>query len=124
MKRARIALVALAAAFCSAPPADAQETAPPPARDLLAASTDFVLQNGMRVYLVPDAEVPLVAFQMRLAGGSCEDPQGAEGVASVLASLLMKGAGARDARLQEDRPAVPATSGRMPRRRAARTRTR
>lgn len=80
------------------PPAAEPIVAPPVTGSVrLPSSTDFVLPNGMRVFLVPDAEVPLVAFQMRLAGGAVEDPPGEEGAAALLAALLTKGAGARDA---------------------------
>lgn len=67
-----------------------------PAPSLLPASTDFTLPNGMRVILVPDREIPLVSFQMRLAGGSVEDPAGKEGATALLGTLLTKGAGDRD----------------------------
>ena len=56
------------------------------------------LDNGLQVLLVPDAEVPLVGFHLRLDGGALLDPPGAEGAADLLAALLTRGAGARDAR--------------------------
>jgi predicted Zn-dependent peptidase len=68
----------------------------------LPASTDFRLANGMRVFLVPHAKTPLVSFQVRVGGGSVEDPAGKEGAADVLAALLSKGAGDRDAKAFED----------------------
>jgi predicted Zn-dependent peptidase len=42
-------------------------------------------------------DVPLVAFQALLRGGSMTDPPGKEGTASIAADLLRKGAGKRDA---------------------------
>lgn len=63
----------------------------------LPATTDFVLPNGLRVILVPNREVPLVSFQVRLAAGGIHDPAGKEGRAALLVDLLTKGAGARDA---------------------------
>jgi len=69
----------------------------------LPASIDMTLPNGMKVFLVPDAEVPVVAFSIRLAGGAAEDRPGEEGATSLLAALLTKGAAGRDAaKFQED----------------------
>jgi predicted Zn-dependent peptidase len=82
-----------AAAGAAGPAAAAAAAA---ARRLLPASTDFTMPNGMRVLLVPDREVPLVSFRLRLAGGTCEDPAGKEGAAALLGTLLTKGAGDRD----------------------------
>jgi zinc protease len=56
----------------------------------------LVLDNGLRVLLVPDPEVPLVSLQVRVEGGAVEDPEGREGRTMLLARLLMDGAGARD----------------------------
>jgi zinc protease len=63
----------------------------------LPQTTDFTLPNGLRVFLVPDRDVPVVSLQARVAGGALEDPKGKEGATSLLATLLGKGAGARDA---------------------------
>jgi predicted Zn-dependent peptidase len=118
--RVGASVVAVALAACDATPPepvvdapDATPTptqtapAPPPAASapqrLLPASTDFTLPNGMRVLLVPDHEIPLVSFRMRLAGGTVEDPEGKEGATALLATLLTKGAGDRDtAKFDED----------------------
>jgi len=64
----------------------------------LPRSVDFALPNGVLVHLVPDARAPLVSVHARLAGGALEDPEGREGTAELLAALLAKGAGARDAK--------------------------
>lgn len=79
-----------------AAPAPTAAAAPAPAAKLLPASVDFTMPNGIRVFLVPDHEVPLVDFVLRVAGGTVEDPAGREGAAALLASLLTKGAGPRD----------------------------
>ena len=96
MRTARAAAIAVlvfaAPLACATPPVFADG-----ARPLLPQSTDFTLPNGMHVILVPDHEIPLVSFRMRFAGGSVEDPAGKEGTAALLASLLSKGAGDRDA---------------------------
>lgn len=57
----------------------------------------FVLPNGVTVVLVPRREVPLVAFGALLRGGAHIDPPERSGVASIVAGLLEKGAGGRDA---------------------------
>ena len=57
----------------------------------------FVLENGITLIIVPRRDVPLVAFNAVLRGGSLGDPAGKPGVASLLAGLLEKGAGKRDA---------------------------
>jgi len=57
----------------------------------------YVLENGVTLVIVPRRDVPLVAFNAVLRGGSLGDPVGKPGVASLLAGLLEKGAGKRDA---------------------------
>lgn len=87
------------------PPADADEAeaAPLPAPEPLAIEVRLpprqrhTLKNGLRVLLVPRPGVPLVHYQARLVGGALEDPAGQEGVTALLAALLLKGAGERDA---------------------------
>jgi predicted Zn-dependent peptidase len=57
----------------------------------------FVLDNGITLVIVPRSDVPLVAFNAVLRGGSLGDKPVKSGVASLLAGLLEKGAGKRDA---------------------------
>ena len=57
----------------------------------------YVLENGVTLVILPRRDVPLVAFNAVLRGGSLGDPVGKPGVASLLAGLLEKGAGKRDA---------------------------
>jgi len=57
----------------------------------------FVLDNGVTLLIVPRRDVPLVAFNAVLRGGSLGDQPAKPGVASLLAGLLEKGAGKRDA---------------------------
>ncbi len=66
------------------------------ARGLLPKSEDFRLANGVRVVLVADRRAPLVSVEVRVAGGAVEDEKGKEGAADMVATLLAKGAGARD----------------------------
>jgi len=62
----------------------------PPAREIR-------LPNGATVILAEKRDVPMIAFQAWVRGGSLADPPGKEGVASLTADLLMKGAGRRSA---------------------------
>ena len=55
------------------------------------------LGNGAVVLLMERHDVPLIAFSAVLRGGAVSDPAGGSGVASLLAGLLQKGAGTRDA---------------------------
>ncbi len=55
------------------------------------------LANGIRLVLLPLHEVPLLAFEAVLRGGSRLDPPQHEGVAVLAAELLKYGAGDRDA---------------------------
>jgi zinc protease len=57
----------------------------------------FVLDNGITLVIVPRRDVPLVAFNAVLRGGSLGDAAVKPGVASLLAGLLEKGAGKRNA---------------------------
>ena len=57
----------------------------------------FVLPNGLVVILVPQREVPLIAFSGFVRGGALADPAGKPGVASLVAGLLDRGAGKRGA---------------------------
>lgn len=57
----------------------------------------LALENGATLILIPRREVPLLACQALLRGGALGDPPVLPGVASLLAALLEKGAGERDA---------------------------
>lgn len=57
----------------------------------------LTLPNGVRLLLLPTHEVPLIAFEAIVRGGSRLDPSGTEGLAALTAELLTYGAGARDA---------------------------
>ena len=58
----------------------------------LPAPEKIVLRNGLTVYFLRNADVPLVSFRMFLGGaGSAAEPAEAEGVAGMAAALLMKG---------------------------------
>jgi predicted Zn-dependent peptidase len=55
------------------------------------------LANGAQVALMPKRDTPLVALNIVVRGGALADPPGREGAAALLAELLQKGAGSRDA---------------------------
>jgi predicted Zn-dependent peptidase len=57
----------------------------------------FTLANGVKLILIPQHDVPLIAFEALMRGGAGLDPGGREGVASLTAELLTHGAGGRDA---------------------------
>ncbi|RNF86551.1 insulinase family protein [Lysobacter psychrotolerans] len=57
----------------------------------------LTLANGATVLLMEKHDVPLVAASISVRGGSLADPVGKEGTAALLAELLGKGAGTRDA---------------------------
>jgi len=54
------------------------------------------LPNGAVLLLMERHDVPLIAFQAHVRGGAATDAPGQAGVASLLAALLEKGAGARN----------------------------
>ena len=56
-----------------------------------------VLENGTTIILVEKHDVPLIGLQAVIRGGAVSDPEGQAGLASLLAGLLEKGAGERDA---------------------------
>ena len=56
-----------------------------------------VLDNGITLVVMPRREVPLIAFSAVVRSGTLADPASKPGVASLVAGLLEKGAGSRDA---------------------------
>jgi predicted Zn-dependent peptidase len=57
----------------------------------------FVLTNGIEVQVVRHPVVPIAAVEVWIAAGAVDDPAGQEGLASLTADALRKGAGERDA---------------------------
>ena len=57
-----------------------------------------VLSNGAEVFLMEKHDVPLIAINALVRGGSLSDPAGQEGTASLLSDMMQKGAGKRDAK--------------------------
>ena len=56
-----------------------------------------VLENGLTILLMQHGAVPLVDMQLWILSGAMADPAGQEGLASLTADCLRKGAGDRDA---------------------------
>jgi predicted Zn-dependent peptidase len=63
----------------------------------LPAYERVVLNNGIELFLIEKHDVPLISFDVTLRGGSMADPMGLDGAGSLLADLLERGAGERDA---------------------------
>ena len=55
------------------------------------------LSNGLKVMVAENHELPLVGFFLSLDAGSAVDPTGKEGLASLTATALSRGAGDMDA---------------------------
>ena len=86
------ALVGAVAAFLVPPPAlvAAGSELPPPAK--------IVLGNGMTIYVLKNADLPLASFRMIIRGaGSAFEPAEAEGAANLVAALMTKGTAKMDA---------------------------
>ncbi len=99
----RIARTAAVAALCFAGSiAAAQQPthAPTPGPVKPADIPKFqhaTLANGLRILLVQSARQPVVSLALMLPAGDAYDPAGKEGLASLTAALLTKGAGTRTA---------------------------
>lgn len=55
------------------------------------------LENGVVIILLEKDEVPLIGVEAHIRGGASADPEGLGGMADLVAGMLMKGAGERDA---------------------------
>ena len=85
----RLPAVLLAAWVAGAAAAPAGITLPP--------FEQATLGNGAQVALMTRRDTPMVAMTVLVRGGALADAPGREGTASLLASLMQKGAGPRDA---------------------------
>jgi zinc protease len=75
-----------------------QLPAPMPTRPFpFPAIEKSTLANGMRVWTVHHAQVPLVAFSLLVRRGAASDPPGQDGLAAVTADMLDEGCGDRSA---------------------------
>jgi zinc protease len=64
----------------------------------LPAYERTVLKNGLIVFVMPTARLPLVDFRLVARAGATNDPPGKEGLANLTAELLTQGAGERTAK--------------------------
>lgn len=87
-----VAVPAGAQTFPATPPASLPITAAqfPPFEEA-------TLPSGMRLLVVSNARLPVISMSLALAAGSRYDPAGKAGLARMVADLLTKGAGTRDA---------------------------
>jgi zinc protease len=101
MKRFTLMLVSglLGAVLAGTLPAAAATdgAADAPAGVKVPANQRFVLPNGLTIVLMPKKDVPMIAFNGFVRGGGLADPAGKPGVGSLVAGLLDRGAGKRNA---------------------------
>jgi len=71
----------------------------------------FTLANGAQVMLMPKSDVPLVSLNIRIRGGALLDQEGKYGAGALLAELMQKGAGKRNA--QQFAEAIDNAGGRL-----------
>lgn len=78
----------------------------------LPAYSDIRLDNGMRVLLVEQNELPLIQMSLEINGGWTADPSGKPGLASLMSDLQDEGTRNRDAlTISEDLKAIGAFLG-------------
>ncbi len=67
-------------------------------RDAAARSVEQIATpGGIKLWLVREPAIPLVAIRFAFEGGALQDPAGKEGLAATMAALLSEGAGDLDA---------------------------
>lgn len=98
MKPALIAGLAL----CLVSPVAAQYPTSPPSAGVITPARfppfqEVVLANGMRLVLIENHSQPVLSVTLTVPAGGVYDPAGKEGLASIVAQLLTKGAGSRSA---------------------------
>src|SRR5437868_4524412 len=92
--------IALVAALPAVLAAQSPKTPPAPAPVKPAAIPAFqeaTLPNGLRILLVESKRQPVLSLALMLPAGDAYDPSGKEGLATMVASVITKGAGSRDA---------------------------
>jgi len=95
-------LVPLALALVAALPLRAQ-----------VAVQEITSPGGIDAWLVEERSIPFVALELSFRGGAVLDPEGLEGVTSLMASMLSEGAGELDSRAFAARSEALATSFRF-----------
>jgi zinc protease len=66
-------------------------TLPPPRPFEMAKATEFKLENGLQVELIPDHRVPFITVALGVKAGSCFDPVDKSGLADMTADMLTEG---------------------------------
>jgi zinc protease len=59
--------------------------------------TEITSPGGIKAWLVEEQSIPIVSVNISFAGGAALDPEGREGLASLMAALMSEGSGERDA---------------------------
>lgn len=75
----------------------AMPAAKPAAKAELPTVAQFKLSNGLQVFLVRDARLPVVSFQIAIRAGRNAEPRARLGVAEATADMLVKGTKQHDA---------------------------
>jgi len=95
------ACVAASILISSAPGRAQAPTQPPAAAPVkpaaIPAFQEATLPNGLRILLVESKRQPVVSLALMMNAGDAFDPAGKEGLASLVANVLTKGAGPRTA---------------------------
>ncbi len=96
MRLALPAALALAVAMTAIVPATQAQLAPPTVSKAQAASpvTEFRLDNGIRVVVIPDHRVPVVTHMVWYAVGAADEGPDEHGVAHYLEHMMFKGTAA------------------------------
>jgi len=101
--RTALLLAVIAAATVLAPSAAVAQfpTTPPPPAPIrpaqLPPTREATLPNGVHLLVVESHKLPVLSVNMAFRAGDFTDPAGKEGLASLTATLLSKGAGSRTA---------------------------
>jgi zinc protease len=56
-----------------------------------ACVTEFKLDNGLQVLVIPDHRAPVVTHMVWYRAGSADEPRGSSGIAHFLEHLMFKG---------------------------------
>lgn len=74
-----------------APSLDTMPKALPATKFVFPKYDEFVLDNGLHVFVIEDHSLPRVTFSLSIKSGDAYDPSGKEGVATIAADMMMKG---------------------------------
>jgi predicted Zn-dependent peptidase len=90
-------LTGLALPVAAQPPDRSKAPAPGPTPELkLPPVIKRTLRNGLPVWLVEQHEVPIAQVSLVSRAGADSDPAGKFGIASLMADMMLEGAGTRD----------------------------